>query len=85
MNPAPRKSVVIVDDDFVTGEDVFNEFTAGVNYYLGKDGSAGHRAKITLDAVYLPDGVPANNTGSGILGSGEEDQFLLRGQFQLVL
>jgi len=79
-----RYDVILLDEDFVTSEDTFNEFTAGVNYYLGQDGSALHRAKITVDVVYLPDGSPSAQTGSGIT-AGEEDQIVLRGQFQLVL
>ena len=53
-----------------------------MNYYPGRDGSAGHRAKLTLDLVYLPKGSLSDQTGLGVL-AGTEDQFLLRGQFQL--
>lgn len=79
-----RYDVVALDDDYVTGEDLFNEFTVGVNWFLGKDGAAGHRAKITLDVLYLPDGAPSNQTGVGVL-SNEGDEIVLRGQFQLVI
>src|SRR5690606_27318260 len=54
----------------------------GVNYYLGPDGSYLHRAKFTVDVVYLPDGLPNNQTGLGYLAS-DDEQFVLRGQFQL--
>jgi hypothetical protein len=74
--------VTFLDEDFVTGEDTIHEFTAGVNYYLGWDGAFGHRAKITVDVVYLPNGSPNDQTGLGVL-AGTEDQFVLRGQFQL--
>jgi hypothetical protein len=77
-----RYDVTFLDEDFVTGEDTFHEFTVGVNYYLGQNGSAGHRAKLTVDVVYLPNGSPSDQTGLGIL-AGTEDQFVLRGQFQI--
>lgn len=71
-------------DDSGGDEETFNEFTVGVNHYLGKDGNALHRAKLTLDAVYLPDGAPSNQTGLGIL-AGDEAEVVLRLQFQLQL
>jgi hypothetical protein len=73
-----------LDDDFVEGEDTFSEITVGVNYYFGPGGRFGHRAKFTLDLTYLPNGSPADATGLGILAS-ENDEFVLRAQFQLVL
>lgn len=76
-----RYDVLLLDDNFAA-DDTYNEITVGVNYYLGKDGSAGHRAKITVDATWLPDGAPSNQTGIGVL-AGDEDQFVLRAQFQL--
>lgn len=66
------------------GDDTFSEITAGVNYYFGEGGSYLHRAKFTVDVVYLPDGSPSAQTGLGVL-AGEEEQFILRGQFQLIL
>jgi hypothetical protein len=77
-----RYDVTFLDEGFVTGEDTLHEFTAGVNYYLGRDGIAGHRAKFSLDAVCLPNGSPSDQTGWGVLG-GTEDQFLLRAQLKL--
>jgi len=76
-----RYDVVLFDDDTVNG-DTFNEFTVGANYYLGPDGAYLHRAKFTLDFVYLPDGAPSDQTGLGVLAS-DEDEFVVRGQFQL--
>jgi hypothetical protein len=66
---------------FATGgsEDLFHEFTVGVNYYIKT-----HYAKFTLDASYLPNGVPDDQIGLGEL-AGDDAQFTLRGQFQLVL
>ena len=77
-----RYDVLRFDDVAAGAEDTFNEFTVGATYYLGPDGAYLHRAKFTVDAVYLPDGAPSNQTGLGILG-GEDDQFVVRGQFQL--
>ena len=78
-----RYDVVAFDDDFAT-DDLFNEFAIGFNHYLGDNGSAVHRAKVTVDVLYLPDGAPSNQTGIGVL-AGNDDQFVLRAQFQLLL
>ena len=68
-------------DDRGGDEDRFDEFTAGVNYYF-----SGHAAKLTVDAVWLPDGAPSNETGVGHLDpDADEEQFVVRGQFQLLL
>jgi hypothetical protein len=56
-----------------------HELTGGVNYYF-----RGHAAKFTLDATYLPNGAPANQTGLGILAT-SKDEVVLRAQFQLLL
>ncbi|MGB7159217.1 MAG: porin [Tepidisphaeraceae bacterium] len=77
-----RYDILKLDDVAAGDEDTFNEFTIGANYFLGPDGAYLHRAKFTVDVVYLPDGAPSNQTGLGVFGS-DEDQFVLRGQFQL--
>jgi outer membrane murein-binding lipoprotein Lpp len=64
----------------VGGEDSWNEITGGINYYL----NGGHSCKITVDLTYLPDGAPSDFTDLGILASGN-DEWMLRGQFQLLL
>ncbi|MGE5608364.1 MAG: porin [Bacillota bacterium] len=67
-------------------QDAFSEITVGVNYYLGADGSAGHRAKFTVDLSYLPDGAPKAVTGLGILDNNNgEAEWVLRAQFQLLI
>ncbi len=79
-----RGSAIFFDDDFeVFGEDTISEYTVGVNWYLGKDGAYGHRAKITFDVGYLPDGAPGIS-GIGVVGS-DEEQFVFRSQFQILL
>jgi hypothetical protein len=73
----------VVGDD---AEDEFHEITVGVNYFMGKDGAWGHRAKISVDLSWLPNGSPAPVTGLGILDdNGERNEFILRAQFQLWL
>jgi hypothetical protein len=64
------------EDDF---EDDFFEITIGGNYYF-----EGHAAKVTIDATYLPNGFPDTNSGIGY-GGNDEDQFIIRGQFQLLI
>jgi hypothetical protein len=67
-------------DDSTANGDSFSEITVGTNYYFSGD----HAAKFTLDLTYLPDGAPSDQTGIGALAS-DDDQFIFRGQFQLVL
>jgi hypothetical protein len=75
-----RYDVIFLDDALLAAgaEDTFHEFTVGANYYI-----SGH-TKFTLDLGYLPNGAPSDQTGLGIL-AGEGDQFIFRGQFQLLL
>ena len=68
------------DSAVLAGQDDFLEFTGGVNYYL-----KGHNAKVTVDLTWLPNGSPADLPGIGVLGGNDEDQFVIRGQFQLLL
>lgn len=62
-------------------EDTFPEATVGFNYYM-----KGHAAKLTIDGMWLPNGTPSNQTGIGILDpDGDDDQFVIRTQFQLLI
>jgi hypothetical protein len=79
-----RYDITRLDPGAVGNDNLYNEVTVGANYYLGTGGSAGQRAKLTADAVYLPDGSPSNQTGLGIVQS-TDAQFVLRVQFQLLL
>ena len=76
-----RWDVMFLDDELLapTDEDTINEFTVGFNRYLN-----GHNAKFTFDATYLPNGSPNNEAGIGVLAT-EEDSFIFRAQFQLLL
>jgi hypothetical protein len=81
-----RYDVVVLDEDAVAAgsEDTFHEITGGVNYYLGKDGSYLHRAKLSLDVSYLPNGAPSDQTQAGVLAA-TGDEIVVRAQFQLML
>jgi outer membrane murein-binding lipoprotein Lpp len=81
--PFVRYDIISLDDN-ASGESAYNEFAIGVTRYLGENGSAGNRAKITVDVLYLPDGAPSNQTGIGVLAS-DEAEFVLRTQLQLIL
>lgn len=76
-----RYAYIDIDD-----ADELHEFTFGFNYYLGKNGDAMHRAKITVDVNFLPEGAGGGDTGLGYLGdNGSEDEISVRGQFQLLI
>ncbi|HEV8291335.1 MAG TPA: porin, partial [Tepidisphaeraceae bacterium] len=75
LNPAwevfGRYDFVKFDTDRVFGtvtEDTFHEITGGVTYYMGDNGSAGHRMKITVDLNWLPNGAPQSLKGLGYIG-----------------
>ncbi|MGE5608282.1 MAG: hypothetical protein ACM359_03430, partial [Bacillota bacterium] len=74
------------EQEQVTDHDYFNEITVGVNYFLGQDGSAFHRAKFTVDLSYLPQGSPAPIGQINVLDDNSgSNEWLLRAQFQLLL
>lgn len=79
-----RYDIIGLDQSIASGEDTFSEITIGLNHYLGENGSAGHRAKITVDVSYLPDGSPSTQTQVGSFAGGE-GQLIARAQFQLLL
>ncbi len=78
-----RFDAVIPDGD---NEEDFYTITAGVNHYLIENS---HAAKVTVDLQWFLDAqgesiVPAN-PAAGLLASGEDSQWALRGQLQLVV
>lgn len=80
-----RYDFIIFEEDVVVGtdaEDFFHEIGAGVNRYF-----EGHKSKVTVDVIYLPDGNPGSNTGIGLRPSNGEfdDQMALRLQYQLAI
>ncbi|MDB5358522.1 MAG: phosphate-selective porin family protein [Phycisphaerales bacterium] len=55
--------------------------TGGVNYYF-----YGHRAKLTAQAAYLPNGIPIDDTPNDVLTNGDgHGEFVFIAQFQLLL
>lgn len=76
-----RGAVTVVDDDSLAAgaEDTFPELTLGMNYYFQK-----HHVKLTVDFSWIPNGSPINVLGAGIF-AGEDDQFVVRTQFQLFI
>jgi len=83
-----RYGLILLDDAVAVGdatEDTFHEFTVGVNRYLGTNGSAGHRAKITIDLTWLPQGSPSRQDAIDVPAGVGGAQVILRGQFQLAL
>lgn len=66
--------------DLDNSDEELHEITGGVNYYVH-----GHSAKFTIDLTYLPNGAGGADTGLGYVDSGDDDQFVLRSQFQLLI
>jgi hypothetical protein len=71
-----------LDGKALTGvaQDNIHEITIGANYYL-----YGQRAKLTLDASFLPNGCPTDVDSLGILQDDGHNEFFLRAQFQLAI
>jgi hypothetical protein len=78
LEPFVRWEQLDVD---VAGADDVEVLTIGVNYYLD-----GHNAKFTLDVMMAQDPIPAGNSVTNLLAdaAGEDDQTVLRAQFQLL-
>lgn len=72
-----RYALIQFDRDFVR----MQEMTLGLNHYLGPNGAWSHKAKLSLDLVYLPDGAPSSVNPSGILRN-DTSELLLRTQLQ---
>jgi hypothetical protein len=83
-----RYDMTFLDDSRFSSsdtEDTFPEITVGLNYYM-KGKAGGHAAKFTIDGTWLPNGAPADLNGIGILDpDGDDDQFVIRTQFQLLI
>ena len=79
-----RFGAVKVCHNFKIGnEDKFYEIAAGLNYFLGENGSYGNRAKISLDATYLPNGSPSAPGSDFRAAPNGHDEIVVRAQFQL--
>jgi len=85
-----RLDITMFDNDVTLSggstEETFYEVTVGANYYLGPDGSYGHRAKFTVDLSFLPNGAPAALDGIGVLDANDGGtEIMLRTQFQIMI
>jgi hypothetical protein len=82
IEPFARYDYTHLDPASVTGlaSHVAQEITVGVNYYLYKQ-----NVKVTLDGSYLPNGAPTDTDALGILRDSSNNEFVLRGQFQLAI
>jgi hypothetical protein len=86
IQPIARYSITKFGNAFnVGGADTFHEIAGGVNWFFGKDGQLGNRAKLTFDVTYLPDGSPAFAGGDFLASPNKKDEFVFRGQLQLSL
>jgi outer membrane murein-binding lipoprotein Lpp len=56
------------------------DLSLGVNYYF-----VGHNAKLTVQGMYLPRGIPINDTSSDVLANNGHEEAILITQFQLLL
>lgn len=79
MEAFGRYSYTKLDDPAPGFDENVHEITIGLNHYY-----SGHNAKVTIEASYLPNGSPTNLGQLDVLAS-EEDQIIIRGQFQLLL
>jgi hypothetical protein len=61
-------------------ENSVNEVSLGLNYYFH-----GHNAKLTGQAMYLPNGIPVNDDSNDVLISNNHQEFVFLAQFQLLL
>jgi hypothetical protein len=84
--PFFRVDAIKLDDVLTPDHNLISEFTLGMNYYLGDQGSDGHHAKVTLDGSYLPVGPgPVNRLNEDELFNAFRNEFLIQAQFQLWL
>ncbi|MFI5377716.1 MAG: hypothetical protein ACHRHE_00300 [Tepidisphaerales bacterium] len=61
-------------------ENTVHEISGGVNYWMH-----GHNAKITTQLMYLPNGIPIDDSSSDVLISNGSHEWVLTTQFQLLL
>jgi hypothetical protein len=81
-----RYSLVKFDSDFKTGgEDTFHEISGGLNWFFGKDGELGNRARLTLDINYLPNGSPSLPGLDYLASPNKKDEVVVRTQLQFSL
>ena len=79
-------SVLVPDSDRTPNDSNFNTFQIGVNHYIVPES---HAAKVSIDWTYFFDqqsmtAIAVPNTQVGLLASGQDAQWNLRGQIQLM-
>jgi hypothetical protein len=81
LEPFGRYEYIRLQGTPAGSRNYFHVITAGVNYYW-----YGHRAKLTAEVIYLPNGLPIDDSGGDVLASGP-GKGELSGvvQFQLLL
>jgi phosphate-selective porin OprO/OprP len=77
FQPFGRYEFITFDDDRNVSD--ISVITVGANYFL-----RGHNAKLTGDVVWVLDPLPSGSGGLGLLPSSEDDQVVVRMQFQLL-
>jgi hypothetical protein len=86
IQPIARYSITKLSRAFkVGGADTFHEIAGGVNWFFGKDGQLGNRAKITVDVTFLPDGTPVFAGGDFLASPNKKQEVVFRAQLQLSL
>jgi hypothetical protein len=79
-----RFDMTFPDDDFENADE-FSTITAGVNYYVVPES---HAAKFTAGVIYFLDepgtSIVSESTTIPLIGTDEDGQFSILGQFQLV-
>lgn len=63
----------------VGDQDTYQEITVGMNYFF-----KANNIRMSIDFNWLPDGAPTNLPGLNYL-TGDDNQFVIRGQFQLFI
>jgi len=80
-----RWDIILPDNDRSPNDDDFNTLTFGANNYIMQDS---HAAKFTVDFQWFLDkqssSLASPNTLTGLLSSGEDNQYNIRAQMQLV-
>jgi len=79
-------SILVPDSDRAPADSNFNTLQVGVNHYFIPES---HVVKLTIDWTYFLDtqsecGIAVPNTQVGLLASGQDTQWNLRGQIQLM-
>lgn len=78
--PFARYEYIHVAGTPAGSQNYIHDITGGLNYYF-----VGHRAKLTLEVQYLPNGLPFDDSASSVLTNNANGEFSGVVQFQLLL